>query len=349
MEWKGREIEQRLGRPNADIRLYVFYGPDAGLAAERAEAVARLHLGKGADAGDILRMEGEALTEDPALLSDEAAQVSMFGGDRVIRVVNASSAGATRAIEGFLDHPVGSLVTVELGDVRPNQKLRSRVASKSVTNAVAIGCYPDDAGTMDRVVDEVLRAEGFRILNDARQALVARLGPDRRMNRETVRVLTLYAGDPGTEITVADVEAALGDSSAVGFETIAFACLSGDTAEALRLFDKSMAEKTHPIITITSLLNQFDRFDMLDAARQSGKPAETALKGMRIFPRSRQDAFQRFAGFWPSDRRATARRMIVEADIRGRSGQLPEALVYRDLLLRLGTAANGMARKTRRF
>lgn len=349
MEWKGRDADSKLGRTHPDIRLYVFYGPDTGLAAERAMLVARRHLGDAAGADDILRLDGDALAEDPARLSDEAAQVSMFGGERVIRVTNASGAAASRAVESWLDNPVGSLVTVELGDVRPNQKLRSRVASAKVINAVAIGCYPDDAGTMDRLVDEILREEDFRILGDARQALVARLGPDRRMNRETIRMLTLYVGDPKQEITVADVEAALGDSSAVGFETIAFACLGGDTAQALRLFDKSMAEKTHPIITITSLLTQFDRFDALDVARQAGKPVDAALKGMRIFPHSRQDAFRRMADYWPSDRRATARRLIVEADIRGRSGQLPENLVYRDLLLRLGTAAQGMAKRSRRF
>lgn len=349
MEWKGRDAESRLGRPHPDIRLFLFYGPDTGLAAERALKVARIHLGDGAGPDDILRLDGDTLGDDPARLADEAAQVSMFGGERVIRVVNASGAAASRAIEGWLDDPVGSLVTVEVGDVRPGQKLRSRVASEKTKNAVAVGCYPDDAGSMDRLVEEVLREEGFRIQGDARQGLLARLGPDRRMNRETVRLLTLYAGDPQQEITLADVQAALGDSSAVGFETIAFACLGGDTAEALRLFDKSMAEKTHPIITVSSLLTQFDRFDALEAARQAGKSADVAMKAMRIFPKSRQDAFQRMASYWPSQRRAHARRLIVEADIRGRSGQLPEELVYRDLLLRLGAAAQGMAKRARRF
>ena len=84
MEWKGRDADSKLGRTHPDIRLYVFYGPDTGLAAERAMQVARRHLGDPGGTDDILRLDGDTLAEDPARLSDEAAQGSMFGGERVI-------------------------------------------------------------------------------------------------------------------------------------------------------------------------------------------------------------------------------------------------------------------------
>lgn len=349
MEVKPWDADKFLGRLNPDIRLFVFYGPDAGLAQERAIAITQRPTGPARELPEVVRIDGDSLGDDPARLADEAAQVSMFGGERVIRVVNGATAGAFKAIEGFLENPLGALVTVEAGDIKPGNKLRSKLAKNDVSNAAVIGCYPDDGRAMDQMVDQVLAEDGFRLEPDARQSLLARLGPDRRMNRETVRLLTLYKGETDSPISAADVDAALGDSSSVGYETIAFACLSGDIAEALRLFDKSMAEKTNPIVTMNSLQMQFDRFDMLDAARQAGKPGDAAIKALRIFPKSKEGAFSRMVGLWPSTRRATARRLIVEADIRSRSGQLPDHLVYRDLLLRLGQAAKGMAGKQRRF
>ncbi|MDF1722101.1 MAG: DNA polymerase III subunit delta [Minwuia sp.] len=349
MEVKPWEADRFLARHNPDIRLYVFYGPDTGLAQERALAIAQRPVGPAKELPEVVRIDGDTLGDDPSRLADEAAQVSMFGGERIIRVLNGAGAGAVKAIEAYLENPLGAMVTVEAGDIRPGNKLRSKLAKATVKNAAVIGCYPDDGRAMEQLVDQTLAEDGFRLDDDARPTLLARLGPDRRMNRETVRLLALYKGDPATPITAADVDAALGDSSSVGYETIAFACLSGDIAEALRLFDKSMAEKTNPIIAMSSLLLQFDRFDMLDAARQSGKPTDVAVKALRIFPKTRESAFARMVGFWPSARRATARRLVVEADIRSRSGQLPDHLVYRDLLLRLGTAAQGMARNQRRF
>ncbi len=349
MEVKTWEADTFLSRLNPDIRLFVFYGPDAGLAQERAVAITRRPIGPAREMPEVIRMDGDSLGDDPAKLSDEAAQVSMFGGERVIRVVNGAGAGAVKAIETYLANPLGAIVTVEAGDIKPGNRLRSKLARKDVTNAAVIACYPDDGRAMDQMVDQVLAEEGFRLEGDARQSLLARLGPDRRMNRETVRLLTLYKGEPDSPISAADVDAALGDSSSVGYETIAFACLSGDIPEALRLFDKSIAEKTNPIVTMNSLLLQFDRFDMLDAARQAGKPGDAAIKSLRIFPKPKESAFSRMVGLWPSKRRASARRLIVEADIRSRSGQLPDSLVYRDLLLRLGRAASGMANSQRRF
>jgi len=349
VEVKPWDADKFLSRLNPDIRLFVFYGPDSGLAQERAIAITQRPVGPAKEIPEVIRIDGDSLGDDPARLADEAAQVSMFGSERVIRVVNGAGAGAVKAIEAFLENPLGAVVTVEAGDIKPGNKLRSKLAKSTVANAAVIGCYPDDGRAMDQMVDQVLAEDGFRLDPDARQSLLARLGPDRRMNRETVRLLTLYKGAPDSPISAADVDAALGDSSSVGYETIAFACLSGEIAEALRLFDKSMAEKTNPIVTMNSLLMQFDRFDMLDAARQAGKPGDAAIKSLRIFPKAREAAFSRMVGLWPSSRRATARRLVVEADIRSRSGQLPDSLVYRDLLLRLGTAAQGMTRKQRRF
>ncbi len=349
MEVKPWDADKFLSRLNPDIRLFVFYGPDSGLAQERAIAITQRPVGPAKEIPEVIRIDGDSLGDDPARLADEAAQVSMFGSERVIRVVNGAGAGAAKAIEAFPANPLGAVVTVEAGDIKPGNKLRSKLAKSTVANAAVIGCYPDDGRAMDQMVDQVLAEDGFRLDPDARQSLLARLGPDRRMNRETVRLLTLYKGAPDSPISAADVDAALGDSSSVGYETIAFACLSGEIAEALRLFDKSMAEKTNPIVTMNSLLMQFDRFDMLDAARQAGKPGDAAIKSLRIFPKAREAAFSRMVGLWPSSRRATARRLVVEADIRSRSGQLPDSLVYRDLLLRLGTAAQGMTRKQRRF
>lgn len=335
MEKKAYEVDGFLARPDAAIRLFLLFGPDGGLVRERAGRLARHLLGSEAEPFQLVRLEGATLADDPARLADEAGQIGMFGGERVIRVTDGAAAPA--AVEAFLENPAGAAVIVEAGDLRPTHRLRKLCRDSGA--AAALPCYPDDAESLERLVDGVLREAGLRIDPGARSLVVERLGPDRGMNRSMLELLVLYKGDTAAAIGTADVEAVLGDSSAVGFDDIAFATLGGETAKALQLLDKAVAEKTPSVLITGQLLRQLDRFDELDAARAEGKSLDAVLRSLRLGPRAREAAFRRLYELWPVARRARAREMVVETDLRIRGEGLGEALACRDLVLRLATAA----------
>lgn len=335
MEKKAHEVEAFLARPDAAIRLFLLFGPDGGLVRERAGRLARRLLGADAEPFQLVRLEGATLADDPARLADEAGQIGMFGGERVIRVADGGT--APTAVEAFLENPTGAAVIVEAGDLRPTHRLRK--LCRDSAQAAVLPCYPDDAQSLERLVDGVMREAGLRIEPEARALVVERLGPDRGMNRSMLELLVLYKGDTANPIDIADVDAVLGDSSAVGFDDIAFATLDGETAKALRLLDKATAEKTSSVLITGQFLRQFDRFDQLDAARAEGKSPDGVLKGLRLGPRAREAAFRRLYERWPAGRRARAREMVVETDLRIRGEGLGEALACRDLVLRLATAA----------
>lgn len=333
-EAKAGQVPGLLARPDPAIRLWCLFGPDSGLARERADALMAKMLGDDPDPFQIVRLDGSALGDDPARIADEAQQIGMFGGERVIRVADGAQAGAVRAIETYLENPAGAAVIVEAGDIRPDNRLRKLCAGSPA--AMAIACYAEEGFQLERLIDEAVHAAGLRIEPDARALLAERLGPDRRMNRNMIEVLLLYRGDSAGPIQVADVEAALGDSSTVGFDAVAFAALGGDARQALLLFDKTIAEKLPAALVTASLLRQFDRFDLLDSGRN--------IKALRLGPPSREAAFRQMHGNWAGRRRAMARSLVIEADIRMRSDGLDDALVCRDLLLRLASAARRAGR-----
>jgi DNA polymerase-3 subunit delta len=232
------------------------------------------------------------------------------------------------------------VVIFEAQDLRPGNKLRS-LAAKS-PNAALLACYPDGAQDLDRLAGEALREAGLNIDHGARAALVARMGPDRQANRQMLETLITYRLGAEGPVTEADVDAALGDLSAVGFDAIAFAAFEGRTAEALSLFDKSVAEKTDPEQIMASLFRHLDRFDLWAAFDETGKGPEAAMKALRLGPKQRQSAFRQQTGRWPRGRLAAARRLAVDAQIEMRTGGAGadlSALICRNLILRIGTAA----------
>src|SRR5437588_904429 len=137
MKLPASRVETFLRRPDPDIQAVLFYGPDAGLVRERADAVARTVCSDLRDAFLVAELAAAALAADPARLADEAAQISLMGGRRVVRVRDAAD-GIAAVFGRFLTAPLGdAMVIVEAGDLPGRSTLR-RVFDDAST-AAAIG------------------------------------------------------------------------------------------------------------------------------------------------------------------------------------------------------------------
>src|SRR5260370_42250278 len=84
MKLSAARVAAFLQRPNREIRAVLLYGPDAGLVSERADAVARTICPDLKDPFRVADLSGSAVVTDPARLPDEAAQMSLIGGRRVV-------------------------------------------------------------------------------------------------------------------------------------------------------------------------------------------------------------------------------------------------------------------------
>jgi len=181
-----------LQRPDQAIRAVLLYGPDIGLVRERADDLARTVCSDLRDPFRVADLSGAVLAADPARLADEAAQMSLIGGRRVVRVRDAGDrlAGLFR---GFLDAAPGDgFIVVEAGDL-PGSSAMRRVFDTS-PRAAAIGCYPDTARDRAAVIRDTLRAHRITASGEATQYLVEHLGSDRLLTRAELEKLALYAG-----------------------------------------------------------------------------------------------------------------------------------------------------------
>ncbi len=93
--------------------------------------------------------------------------------------------------------------------------------------AAAIACYLDEGTGLAGLADGMVREAGLSFAGDARAALLARLGADRRLTRGEIEKLIIYCHGR-REITAADVEAATGDAAASALDDVVDGAFAGE-------------------------------------------------------------------------------------------------------------------------
>jgi DNA polymerase III subunit delta len=264
---------QRLPK---EVCFYLVYGPDEGLAHERAKRIVRNLIGGDPDPMRLVRLEGDALAREPGGLADESYAVSMFGSARAIWI-DAQGRDLLPAFEPlFARPPVDCTIVVKAGQLKKGTGLRAAFERSRI--CAAIECYPDDADALEALVEAEARAAGLSIESDARAALIALVGADRQTTRGEIAKLMLYARGK-SPITAEDVEAIVSDAAPSNLDELIDHALLGDPAaieaSAIRFFHEGgdPDELMVRLVARLTLLHRFrlemDQGRSFDAAYQA--------------------------------------------------------------------------------
>jgi DNA polymerase III subunit delta len=337
-------VEAFLRRPDPEIRAVLLYGPDGGLARERAETVARTICPDLRDPFRVAELAAATLAGDPARLADEAAQLSLTGGRRVIRVRDAGDALAplfARFLAGAAGGggaPSGdTLVVAEAGDLPGRSALRRAFDESPV--AAAIGCYPDSARDLAAVIRDAFAAHRIGASRDALDFLVEHLGADRLLTRAELEKLTLYAGDGG-HVGLDEARAVAADSAALSLDDAILAAAEGDGAALDRALARVFQQGESPVSVIRALLRHLQRLHLLAAQIAGGRSAEEAIRAARppIFFKQ-QDSYRRQLARWSEVRLRRALDRIADAEFRMKLTGLPAETICREAMFALARDA----------
>ena len=331
-----------LQRPDPAIRAVLLYGPDAGLVRERADLLARTVCPDLRDPFRVVDLTGATLGADPARLADEAAQLSLAGGRRVVRV-RAAADGLARLFAGFLDDarpgdtPGDALIVAEAGELAGGSALR-RVFDGS-PRAAAIGCYPDSQRDRAAVIRDSLAASHVTASRDATQYLVERLGGDRLLTRSELDKLALYTG-AGRRVELEDALLVVGDTAALELDDAVMAAAEGDTVRLERVLGRVFQEGDSPVAVARAMLRHLHRLHGLAALVSAGTAIEEAVRNARppIFFKH-QDMVKRQLGRLGEPALRTALDRIARAEIDMKTTGLPAETVCRQAMLAVALAA----------
>ncbi|MDE0060841.1 MAG: DNA polymerase III subunit delta [Defluviicoccus sp.] len=329
--------ERFLAAPPEGLRACLFYGPDGGLVRERAQALGRRHVGDLGDAFRVASVAPAALADEPGLLADEAAQLSLTGETRLVRLEGAADAAA-EACRMLLERgEAAALVVVEAGELAPRSKLRRLF--EEAGDAAAIACYADDEAALKRLIRETFDAAGIAIEPDAAAFLVERLGADRKVTRSELDKLVLYAGESG-RITLEDAAASCGAEASLTIDELCDAAAGGHAQEVIAGCDALAGEGVHAVAILRAAQRHFSRLQLAAARTEAGAGAEGAIKALRppVFFR-RQPAFRAALGLWSASRAGWALERLVAAEAACKRTGAPAAALSTDALLAIAHAA----------
>ncbi len=331
-----------LQRPDPAIRAVLLYGPDAGLVRERADSLARTVCPDLRDPFRVADLTGAALAADPARLADEAAQLSLAGGRRVVRVRGAAD-GLARLFAGFLgdatpgDTSGEALVVAEAGELAGGSPLR-RVFD-GAPRAAAIGCYPDSPRDRAAVIRDSLAASHVTASRDATQYLVERLGGDRLLTRSELDKLALYAGEGG-RVELEDTLLVVGDTAALELDDAVIAAAEGDTIRLERVLGRVFQEGESPVSVARAMLRHLHRLHALAATAAAGTSIDEAVRNARppIFFKH-QDGVKRQLGRLSEATIRAALDHIAQAEIDIKTTGFPAETLCRQAMLAVALAA----------
>lgn len=345
---KGKAIDAFVAKRDPKTPAILVYGPDLGLVRERADAIARQVCPDFKDPFNYIELTDADLKSDPARLADEAAALSMMGGERVVRIRTAgegASAAAKLVVEGLEGghlKPTG-VVLIEAGDLGKSSGLRKLFeGSKKVA---ALPCYADAPTDVRSIAIEAARAEDLRFDSEALDLLIALLGEDRGVSRSEIDKLILYKGpkavrDGPAAITLDDVRATLVDTISDAAGEAASAAADGASARLALALHRSATAGSSPIGMVRTLQREFIRLRTARALMADGASAETAMGKLRppVFFMEKR-AFEARLGRWSLAKLDVALDILLDAELGAKSTGLPDEEIVERAALRIASMA----------
>lgn len=204
---KPAEIERQT-RLDPAVRLTLLTGPDeATMNAVAARLVAL--AGKEAERLDL---SSSQLGQDPSLLAAEAASMSLFATERVIRLeIMGSGDDCVEAVAALLAADTAVNPVVATGATVTAKSKLVKLIEGSTTGIAAI-CYQPDHRALVGIAIAAAEEQGLRLANAEAQLLVDLVSGDQALMRRELEKIALYldaARDRQRQVTAADI-AALG-------------------------------------------------------------------------------------------------------------------------------------------
>ena len=274
---KSHQADQFIKDPQKGTLAFLIYGSDEGRISENASLLAKNWSAKYGDGGEIIQLDERSLADNPDRLAIEVRSVPMFGGYSVIRLA-LSNRIKPDLIKELIELEPQNLLIIEAGNLKPASAIR-KLFEKS-RNTAAIACFPDEGRDIARLIDEELVDKGLSVSSSARKILVSSLGSDRGVSRQELVKLALYAHGK-SQIDVDDIDATIGDSSALAYDQLISMIMNGSGSLALTKLERLLASGQTSAGLTTILGRHLARLYKIRAAIESGSPAKDAVNALR--------------------------------------------------------------------
>lgn len=316
-----RDIDKVLATPDKACRALLLYGPDAGLARARAQAVKAAVLAESGDPFAFVELEEPALREDPARLNDEIMAIGLLSSKRLILVRDAGDklVPLLEAAAPSLHDQVFLLVTA--GELPPRSALRGWF--EDVANAAAIACYRDEIRDLQQLVRRQFAVAGIKADADSVDYLCAQLGNDREVTHRELEKIITFAGETRA-VSLEEVQALVDYNRDTRLDDIVFAVADKNIAALDAMLGVHLREGTMPVAYIRALQRYFNRLYYIKSQAEAGHDIESVVQNLKPKVFFKQvPVMVRHARNWPLPHIVRALRLLISAELTCKSSDIP--------------------------
>lgn len=330
----------KIAKTRPNYRGFLFYGTDEGLVKKRANLVSDLVLGDNPDPMNLVEITEEKLKETPSLIGDELAAISMFGGERVIRIIG-SSITIVNAIKNLVTHlksgaiaPNGIFI-IEAGKLTKTSALMKIFTAEK--DFAAVACYEKSAQDMQGYVSQALQDKALKITPEAMTMLMQLCGTQQGIVDQELEKLFLYKGaysDQKSDITIEDVLACNANGAQIAAFDLPNFVASGNLPALSHAMHQAKIAGEAPMSILILTQRHFHKLQQAQLHMQSGLSAELALKKLYIqFPAS-QSMLQHLRK-WNAPKTNQANAMLLKAEQDAKSTGSPVQEIIERVCLQL--------------
>jgi DNA polymerase-3 subunit delta len=275
--------------------LYLIAGTDgAKIDATRARLRARAERESGSAALEVFEPgEGRGMPDHEALLAAIPA-MSLMGTRRYL---------LADGIERWRDKQLEPVLAA-LKELPPDLTLvlicRDKAAAKLMKAVKSAGGEIHEfeapkAREMPRVLVGEAQRLGFRLDPAAARMLVERMGASPQRLRNELERLALWAGEGG-EVSAADLEEMVADTSETAVWSLSDALIEGDAAAALRIGERLIGQGENVSGLIYGLASRLRSACAAAAQLEEGLPPKQVESSLKMHPYAAKQLVRRLQG-----------------------------------------------------
>ena len=298
MKLAGAALADFLRRPRPGGAALV-YGPDNGLARERAQLIMQAMLGSSPTPFALSEFGEEAVRSEPALLYDALRAQSLMGGQHIVLLRDATDKCAP-AVQAALENiPTDAFLLVCGGDLPARSTLRQLFEPHPV--AASLPCYADDAAAIEQLVRSMLAEAGKTCDSGVPRLLAAQLGNDRGVTRSELLKICQYLGDE-KYLSLEVAQSLITQNQDASLEAVSNAVANRNPAVLEAALSRLFYEGIAPVAVLRAVLRYFQRLQLLAGLTAEGIPLDAAVSGLRppvFFNKPPCSSVMRAAGPYP--------------------------------------------------
>lgn len=278
MRAKPIQIKALTGQIQNEFRGAFVFGPEESLVYQTAQQIAKLIVPDVKDDFCLLKTTAAILKENPRYLTEEANALSLMGGRKLLWMQEVNQ-DVLDPLKQALDEIQTDTFLLLIGGNIPS---KSALCSFCVDHEkiLTIPCYQQTWDEVAQLIAGILKENGFSCAAGALDALVQRLYDDPSSMNSELEKLMVYKGNE-KNITVADVEFVVTQSSGGNFDDLCLYTAAGNTQKA-DLLCTLLLEETNPVMVLHRLSDYFHKLIQGTELMQTGlSPKEAAKKILR--------------------------------------------------------------------